>query len=238
MNDVRFCVWRGVSCDGAGRISSLQFTFPGVPVAIPSELGVLSGLQSLDVIGNNAIPGGSLPTTFANLTSLSSLHLEATAMTSMPDNIFTTLTSITTLTLVRNPQMGNSLPSSISQTSLQNLIVNGQTLTNPLANLASSSSLRSSLKLIDLSTTSITGAIPASISTFSALTELHLDSNGLQGPLPPSSPPQLQILSLSNNTGLTGSVPGAFCSSSVLQTCNLRATGLSFSGSCGQCRLS
>ena len=87
----------------------------------------------------------------------------------MPDGIFATLSAVTTFTLVRNTRMGNNLPSSITQTSLQNLfvyspcrsyftrnandtcvhsIVNGQTLTNPLANLASSSSLRSSLKLM------------------------------------------------------------------------------------------
>ena len=34
-----------------------QLTFPGVPVAVPDEVGVLRGLQTFNVIGNNAIPG-------------------------------------------------------------------------------------------------------------------------------------------------------------------------------------
>ena len=34
-----------------------QLTFPAVPASIPSELGDLSGLQNLQVIGNGAVPG-------------------------------------------------------------------------------------------------------------------------------------------------------------------------------------
>ncbi|PSR72693.1 hypothetical protein PHLCEN_2v11388 [Hermanssonia centrifuga] len=54
--DVKFCAWDGVSCDGMGRVSSLSLTFPGVPGLLPSELGALSGLQSLTIIGNSATP--------------------------------------------------------------------------------------------------------------------------------------------------------------------------------------
>ena len=36
-----------------------SLTFPGVPSSLPSELGALSGLQSLTVVGNQAIPGMS-----------------------------------------------------------------------------------------------------------------------------------------------------------------------------------
>jgi len=42
-------------------------------------------------------------------------------MTSFSDDIFSFLTGITTLTLVHNTQMGADLPSSLVQTSLQNL---------------------------------------------------------------------------------------------------------------------
>ena len=63
---------------------------------------------------------GALPSSFCNLTSLSNLHLEATAITALPNNLFSSLKAITTLTLVRNPMMG-SLPSTLTQLSLKNL---------------------------------------------------------------------------------------------------------------------
>lgn len=157
--DVKFCAWTGVSCDGTGRVASMyvhiqvacepvsnerslrSLTFPGVPSSLPNELGALDGLQSLSVVGNSAVPGvyimfgdrihlltiplsaGSLPGSFTSWTSLNTLHLESTAMTSLPDNLLTVAPKLSTLTLVKNGQMGNNLPSSITSSSLQNLYV-------------------------------------------------------------------------------------------------------------------
>ncbi|KAH7925290.1 L domain-like protein [Leucogyrophana mollusca] len=238
VQDVKFCAWTGVSCDGSGRVSSLQLTFPGVPATLPNELGSLTGLESLQVIGGNSIPAGALPSSFTNLTALANLKLQATAITSLPDSLFSSLKAVTTLTLVNNANMGTSLPSTLTQLSLQNLVVNSQQLGNPLSSLSSSSSLQSSLQLLDLSSTSLTGTIPSSISTFSALTQLLLSSNNIQAPLPSTFPPSLQILSLQNNTALTGTVPTSLCSSSSLKSCSLQNTGLSASGGCGSCQLS
>ncbi|KIP11338.1 hypothetical protein PHLGIDRAFT_124980 [Phlebiopsis gigantea 11061_1 CR5-6] len=236
--DIKFCAWSGVACDGSGKVASLSLTFPGVPSSLPNELGALSGLQSLSVIGNQAIPAGSLPGSFTSWTLLNTLHLESTAITSLPDSLFSVAKSLGTLTLVKNGQMGNSLPSSITSSSLQNLITNGQSLTNPLSQLSQSTSLQGSLKLLDLSSTSISGVIPSSISSLSSLAELHLDSNSLSTPLPDSFPASLQILTLSNNTGLTGTVQGSFCSLGNLQTCDVQNTGLSASTGCGVCQFS
>ncbi|KAG1725440.1 L domain-like protein [Suillus lakei] len=232
VNDVKFCAWNGVTCDGSGRVANLQLTFPGVPATLPNELGALTGLESLQVIGGNSIPAGALPSSFTNLTSLSNLHIEATSITQLPDTLFSFLTAITTLTLIRNPNMGSSLPSSLTQLPLQNLVINSQTLTNPLPSLSSSPALQTSLKLIDLSSTSLTGPIPNTISSFSSLTQLLLANNNLQPPFPTMFPPSLQILNLQNNTGLSGTVPGSLCNSTLLTSCELGSTGLSGCGSC------
>ncbi|KAJ3553680.1 hypothetical protein NM688_g3481 [Phlebia brevispora] len=233
VQDVRFCAWTGVQCDGSGRVSSLTLTFPGVPSLLPNELTALEDLQSLTVIGNSASPAGSLPSNFSSWTTLSTLHLESTSITSLPDNLFAALSKMTTLTLVKNGQMGNNLPSSVTGSSLQNLIVNSQPLSNPLSALSSSQSLQSSMKLIDLSETTISGIIPSTIANFTSLTELHLDGNSLATPLPSTFPASLQTLSLANNTGLTGPVQGSFCSLGNLQTCNMIGTGLSAPNGCG-----
>ncbi|KAG0708684.1 L domain-like protein [Suillus ampliporus] len=238
LNDVKFCAWNGVTCDGSGRVATLQLTFPGVPATLPNELGALTGLESLQVVGGNSIPAGALPSSFTNLTSLSNIHIEATSITSLPDNLFSSLKAVTTLTLVRNPMMGSSLPSTLSQLPLQNLVINSQNLTNPLSSLSSSSTLQASLKLLDLSTTSLTGTIPGTISSFLALTQLLLTNNNLQPPLPSGFPPSLQILSLQNNTALSGTLPSSLCSSTQLKTCSLQNTGLNATGGCGSCQFS
>ncbi|KAI9062457.1 L domain-like protein [Trametes sanguinea] len=241
VKDVRFCAWSGVKCDGFGRVSSLQLSFPSVPASMPDELGGLSGLTSLQVIGDTNVPGGSLPSSFAQLTALSNLDLESTAITSMNDTLFSSLSKVTTLTLVKNAKMGNELPSSLFSLPLQNLVVNGQPLSSDaLSNIASSTSLRGSLKLLDLSSTSLSGAIPAGISSLSALTELHLDNNALTTPLPSTFPASLQALTLTNNTQLTGAIASgtAFCALSGLQTCDVRGTGLSAQDACGPCQFS
>jgi len=237
LKDLKFCQWSGVSCDDMGHVSSLQFTFPNVPVVFPDGIGALTGLQSLQVIGNNALPAGSLPASMMNLSSLSNLHIESTAITSLPDDIFSSLSKILTLALIKNGKMGPNLPSSLNTTFIQNLVINGQTLNNPLAFLASSSSLQTSLKLIDLTQTMITGVIPVSITSLSGLLELHLDSNNLQPPLPSAFPSTLTALTLNNNTALMGTVPSEICGSSSLQSCDFRNTVLSAGpNGCGICQ--
>ncbi|OSC97308.1 L domain-like protein [Trametes coccinea BRFM310] len=241
VKDVRFCAWSGVKCDGFGRVASLQLTFPSVPASIPTELGGLTGLTNLQVIGDTNIPAGSLPSSFAQLTALTSLDLESTALTAIDDTLFSSLSNVTTLTLVKNAKMGNELPSSLFSLPLQNLVVNGQSLSSDaLSNITSSMSLRTSLKLLDLSSTLLSGPIPASISSLTALTELHLDANALTTPLPSAFPASLQALTLTNNTQLTGAVAAgsAFCALSRLQTCDVRGTGLSAQGACGPCQFS
>lgn len=100
---------------------SRQFQFPAVPAAIPDGIGALTGLTNLQLIGNGQVPGGSLPSSFTNLTSMSTLHLESTGMNALPDNIFSSLKNVHSLTLVKNNNFGGGLPSTINGLSLQGL---------------------------------------------------------------------------------------------------------------------
>ncbi|KAH9177484.1 hypothetical protein EDB89DRAFT_1932784 [Lactarius sanguifluus] len=125
VKDVKFCTWAGVRCDGAGRVSSLQLTFPAVPASLPAEFTNLTALENLEIIGDGNSPGTFLRECFSALTALAALHLENTALGPLPD----TLQNITSLTLVRNAQVGSSLPPSISDSGLRSLIVNHEPLT-------------------------------------------------------------------------------------------------------------
>ncbi|KAF8435063.1 hypothetical protein L210DRAFT_3551804 [Boletus edulis BED1] len=233
--NVNFCTWTGVSCDTSGQVASLQLAYPGVPATLPNEIGGLTTLQSLEVIGGSGIPAGSLPGSFTNLTSLMTLHLEATSITALPNSLFASpgLTRISTLALVRNSQMGTSLPSSLtSLTGLQNLLLNSQALSpSPLATLAASSSLAASLHTLDLTSTSITGSIPSALSSFKGLTQLLLGSNNLTGTVP-TFPSTLQVLELNRNAGLGGSIA---CPPAPLAQCSVQGTAISVAG-CGVCQ--
>jgi hypothetical protein len=120
--DVKFCAWIGVTCDSAGRVSTLQLTFPGVPAALPTEIGGLTGLRSLQVIGDGVVPGGSVPASFAtNLTGVTTLHLESTALAALPDDLFVGMKNMGTLQLIKNGAMGSTLPSSLFTSAMKNL---------------------------------------------------------------------------------------------------------------------
>lgn len=87
---------------------------------LPSEIGSLTGLQSLKIVGNNVIPTGDFSSSLKSLTALSTLHLESTAMNALPDDLFASLRSVSTLVLNDNAAF-NGLPSSIVLSSLRSL---------------------------------------------------------------------------------------------------------------------
>lgn len=93
--------------------------------------------------------------------------------------------------------------------------------------------LASSLSILDLSSNTLSGALPSTLSTYTSLLELHVDNNNLTS-LPDTLPPNLKALTLSGNAQLSGAVPASACGNANLRTCDLRGTGLNNS-SCGSC---
>ncbi|KAL5504666.1 hypothetical protein ACEPAH_7329 [Sanghuangporus vaninii] len=220
VQNVQFCTWTGVQCDGQGNVKSLEMVFPAVPSVIPSGIGALSFLQSLQIIGGNSSPAGALPDSFANLTSLTSLHLESTALSPFPSTLFQKgqLDGLTSLTLVKNSGFAGQLPD-VSGLDLQSLVVSDQPLSTPLETLLNSTTLQNSLTTLSLTSANLSGSFPSSPSNSSADFSL----------------PSLQTLSLSNNSALTGTVPESICSNNNLTSCELSGTGLVGSGADGSC---
>ncbi|KDN47041.1 hypothetical protein RSAG8_03818, partial [Rhizoctonia solani AG-8 WAC10335] len=231
MKDAKPCGWSGVSCDNNGNINNIILTFPGVPAVIPAELSSITTLTSLKITGDGNLPAGSLPA----LSALTNLDLENTGLTSFSNDAFSSTKSLSSLTLVRNSKMGSTLPSSLGSLSLRSLIVNGQALTSSGA-VFSSSSLASSLQTLDLSSNSITSALPSDLSGMKALAELNLSGNDVAAPFPTAMPSTLQVLNLEGNSKLSGSLPSSMCSSFTLTQCDLKSTGLGGQGvTCGTC---
>jgi len=99
------------------------------------------------VTGDGSSPAGVLPDSFRNLTSLTTLHLQSTAITTIPNDLFSLLTKVTDLTLIANGNFAGDL-TSITSLSLQSLTIKNQRLTNPIESLAGSRSLQSSLLVL------------------------------------------------------------------------------------------
>lgn len=238
VQNTNFCTWSGVQCNGDGKVSSLEFTFPNVPSILPSGVGALTSMQTLKITGDGNIPAGSLPDSFMSLTSLQTLDLESTALDAFPSNLFSdgSFGGLTSLSFVKNANFDGSLPT-LGDLKLQSLIVNDQTISTSLDKLLTGSNLQGSLQTLSITSASINTTFP-SFSSFSSLKELHLDFDNLSGSIPSDAfPNSLQILSLENNTALTGSMPSNLCSSSILSTCSLAGTATSLGSGCGVCTL-
>ncbi|KAF8046613.1 hypothetical protein N665_3588s0005 [Sinapis alba] len=126
----------------------------------------------------------------------------------------------------QNPQF--SVSSLVSLTRLASFNASRFSLPGPIPVLLGSSLL--TLQVLDLSSCSITGTIPADLSGLSRLTVLDLSNNSIQGNIPLSltSLHNLSFLDLSSNS-VDGSIPANIGALSKLQRLNLSHNSLSFS---------
>lgn len=106
--------------------------------------------------GDGNSPAGAIPDSFSNLTFLTSLHLESTAITTIPNDLFSLLTKVTDLALIANGNFVGDL-TSITTLPLQSLVIREQRLTNPIASLAGSQSLQGSLLVLYVSWAQVFG---------------------------------------------------------------------------------
>ena len=66
---------------------------------------------------------GDLPTSFGSLSALNTLHLESTAINTLPSTLFSSLKQLSTLVLVKNGNMTGDMTSGIASLPLVNLYV-------------------------------------------------------------------------------------------------------------------
>ena len=218
--------WRGVSIAN-GRVVAINLSSQFMSSlklrgTMPSELGSLTNLRTLDLLGNQLT--GSIPVELGSLTNLTHLDLRHNQLTGEIPTELGSLVNLRVLTLSSN-QLTGWIPRELEHLSnLQSLELWGNELDGgiptELGNL-------SNLQTLLLSQNQLTGAIPTELGNLSKLRALWLGKNQLNGGIPS------ELGKLSNLEGLllfenqlTGKIPTELGNLSNLQALWLRENQL------------
>ena len=174
--------WYGVDTDRSGRVVRLDLRVNQLTGQIPSELGNLAGLESLNLGWNDL--RGSIPLEFGNLGNLRFLNAYGNNLTGRIPPELGNLTELTQLNLGQNILSGPIPPE--------------------LGALAK-------LTRLYLSLNYLTGPIPPELGKLVNLTDLYLASTNLSGPIPPELGKLVNLKSLELWwTELKGPIPTTF----------------------------
>ncbi len=191
--------WRGVTTDGAGRVTGLDLDDNGLSGAIPDALGDLTNLERLN-IGDNGL-SGAIPDALGSLVNLRRLNLGANDLSGAVPAALGSLTNLEYLSLFNNDLSG-AVPAALGG------------LTN--------------LEWLNLGANGLSGPIPVALGGLTNLEYLYLENNGLSGPIPAAlgGLTNLAVLSIGAN-GLSGSIPVALGSLTNLRRLFIGANDLS-----------
>jgi Leucine-rich repeat (LRR) protein len=227
--------WQGLhcACSGGGEnctITEISLLGYGLRGTLPSELGFLKGLETLELEGNKL--SGSIPYEIGYLTSMVTLSLDSndlshgipstigllTRLTNiqMDDNMLTASlpSSIGLLALLEELDLDNNLlrgplPSEVGYLSrLQMLDISGNTLFD--GSLPSTIGLLKSLRSLYVNGDIMTGVFPTTIGDMSSLEVLFTYGNYFSGTIPTEFGRLSRLENIFQRGGLlTGSIPSA-----------------------------
>ena len=188
----------------------------GLGGAIPSSLGRLSNLQSLD-LGTNFFTG-SIPTSLGNLGNLTFLDLSWNALSGAIPPALGNLRSLQTLWLLNNDLSG-SIPSALAQLGrLENFSVGHNELTGSIP-----AQMGNLTTLVDfyVDDNALSGSIPATLGNLTNLQRFNLEHNALTGSIPPElgNLRNAWLFYLAHNQ-LTGEIPSSLAN--LTSVTNLR----------------
>lgn len=213
------CLFFGITCTD-GHVTGISLPSNGLTGTLPSELGQLTYLRSLDLSGNRI--QGPVPATPASLVelNLSNNQLDNGIWTSI-----LSLTSLQSLDLSQNLLEG-AIPVGLGNlTSLQSLDLSGNEIEGPIPTILSLAELNlsdtavnsdvwdsllelTSLQSLELSQVLLAGEIPDGIDRLTSLRSLNLHDTYIWGSIPTEigNLPNLRKLDLSDNY-LSGQIP-------------------------------
>ncbi|XP_062109252.1 receptor-like kinase TMK4 [Humulus lupulus] len=149
--------WEGIKCS-SGQVTAINLRDMSLTGTLPSDLGTLSQLTTLSLQGNHF--KGAFPS-MANLSLLETIYLDSNNFTSIPSGCFQGLTSLQTLSISQNTNLGPwSFPAELTGSS--------------------------SLVTLYAGSCNMFGTIPDIFGSFPNLQDVRLSYNNLTGVLPPS----------------------------------------------------
>ncbi|KAL5741202.1 hypothetical protein ACOSP7_027934 [Xanthoceras sorbifolium] len=265
------CHWRGISCNTAGSVTEIRLyrydlngepgqlnfsCFPylkalslgfGLHGNLPSQIGVLSELELLDLSSNHLT--GAIPPEIGSLKNLVSLYLNGNNFIGHIPPTLGQLTLLTTLKLSSN-QINGSIPSEIgNMKNLQLLDLSYNNLYGPIpatiGNLTNLTSFSLSsnqffgslpkeignlenLIYLHLSNNNLTGPVPSFLGHLTNLSELYLDSNQFSGSIPSEIGNMNRLVSIDmSRNNIYGTIPNELAQLSLLALLNLSSNVLS-----------
>ena len=190
--------WHGVTLDSEGRVIQLVLDENNLQGPIPSEIGQLNELENLSLRDNGV--SGVLPVELGKLKTLSRLDLASNRLTgTVPIGIVGELTNLEILDLQSN-RFSGLIPTKLG----------------------------SRMWYLALGGNDLSGPIPPELGQLSVLRLLNLQRNNLSGHIPPELGrlTTLKDLFLSNNRGLSGTLPLTFINLTNLTSLYLGGTGI------------
>ena len=171
------CEWKGVGCMPGRGVDSLSLSKEGLQGTLPSQLGLLSSLQSFDVNENPQL-SGTLPSQLVAASSLTHLFMFGARISG---------------TL---PAAALSSAHVLQEIELSNCRISG---TLP------PDGLPASMRFVFLESNKLSGSIPSSLGRLRRLRELELSKNKFSGSLPGRvAHMRLDHLDVGSNGRLTG----------------------------------
>ena len=172
--------WSGITVTD-GRVTSVIMTMNNLYGQIPTSLGNLTALKTLDFGGDKLY--GTIPSSLSNLKNLEHLYITANQITGNIPSELGELTNLQDLLLYNN-QLTGTIPSTFGNlTSLQNLFLYNNQLTG---NIPSSLGNLINLKWLTLDGNQLTGSIPSTIGNITGLQYFAVNGNLLSGTVPTS----------------------------------------------------
>ncbi|KAK9762043.1 hypothetical protein K7432_012577 [Basidiobolus ranarum] len=178
VNTLNCCNWYGISCNNGGRVKGIRLSANGISGPIPPEIGLLSGLLTLDLSRNQI--SGQLPDSLRMLTALLSLNLDGNNLGGAIGDSLGGMINLQNLHLRNNSF--TSVPESLSRLiALRGLFLSN----NQLSGVIPSGIFKmTNVEILALDYNQLTGNIPDDIGNMVKLNHLYLKHNMLDGSLP------------------------------------------------------
>ncbi|VAI55517.1 unnamed protein product [Triticum turgidum subsp. durum] len=206
-NGTDCCKWEGITCRQDGTVTAVLLPSKGLEGHISQSLGILIGLQYLNLSGNSL--SGGLPLELLSSSSITTLDVSFNRLNRTLQELPSSTPGPLQVLNISSNLFAGQFPSTTWKT-MENLIAinaSNNSFTGQIPTQFCSTS--PSLALLDLCFNKFSGSIPPGLGDCSKLREFRAGYNNLSGTLPDElfNATSLEHLSFPNN-GLHGAIDG------------------------------